>query len=349
MRNIFTFIIISLFMLTENSWCQQQDYPPEDITRVGTTAAAFLKIPVGARSIALSGAYTGLADDATSLYWNPGGIARIDRITVAVNHANLYAGIQHDFVGLVFPVGQNVFGLSFVMLNSGDMDVTTVDAPEGTGETYDVSNMAVGFTYSRQLTDRFSVGFTGKIINEKIWRNSATNFALDVGTIFETGLLGTKIGMSIANFGPNVRMEGPDMLVNRRPDPNNPDNGYNPEVLLKAKEWAMPLTYRMGLVVDLLGGISPYMSNERNRLTAIVDADDGVDSSLRSSLGVEYEWNNMIALRMGYKLYNYDAAQFSFGGGLKLGKSSIPIVINYAFADYGDLSYIHHFYISMAF
>ena len=159
MRTILFILIISGSMLVINSWCQQEDYPPEDITRVGTTAAPFLKIPVGARSVALSGAYTGLVDDATALYWNPAGIARIDRITVALNHAELFAGITHDFVGMVFPMGQNVFGVSFIMLNSGDIEVTTVDEPMGTGESYSVSNIAAGLSFSRQLTDKFSVGF----------------------------------------------------------------------------------------------------------------------------------------------------------------------------------------------
>jgi hypothetical protein len=343
---IFTFIII--LAVATNSWCQQEDYPPKDITRVGTTAASFLKIPVGARATALGGAYTSVANDVTALYWNPGGIASINKITFAVNSAKLYAGINHSFIGMIFPAGQNVFGLSFVMLNSGDMDVTTVDEPEGTGETYSVNNMAAGLTFSRQLTDRFFVGFTVKIINEKIWRNSATNVALDVGTVFNTGLLGTRIGMSISNFGKDMRIEGPDMLMNRRADPNNPDNGYNPEILLKGKDWAMPLIYRMGLAVDLVGGISPFVQNEKSRLTAIIDADDGVDSALRSSLGVEYEWNKIVALRGGYKL-NYDAYRFSFGGGLKLFAGRMPFTLDYAFADYGDLSYVHHFYISVAF
>ena len=175
-----------------------------------------------------------------------------------------------------------------------------------------------------------------------------TNIALDIGSVFVTGLLGTKIGMSISNFGPDVRMEGPDMILNRRPGPINPDNGYNPEIILKGKDWAMPIVYRMGLAVDLVGGISPYLPNDQNRLTAVVDADDGVDSDFRSSLGVEYEWNKMIALRMGYKV-NYDAFRFSFGGGLRMDNSGIPITINYAFADYGDLSYVHQFYFSLSF
>lgn len=348
MRKIFLVILIIGLFLATAVFSQQEDYPPESINRVGTTAATFLNIPVGARSVALSGAYTGLADDATALYWNPGGAAKIKRITLAVNHANLYAGITHDFVGLVMPIGQNVLGVSLIMLNSGDIDVTTVDEPEGTGESYNVNSMAAGITFGRQLTDRFSVGFTVKLINEKIWRSNATGMAVDIGSSFETGLLGSKIGMSISNFGPKMRMEGPDMINYRRPDPNDPDNGYNPEILLKAKDWSLPLVYRMGLVVDLIGGISPYMQNEKNRVTAIIDAYDAIDSPLKSSLGVEYEWNKMIALRVGYKI-NYDAAEFSFGGGLILATGNRPITVNYAFADYKDLNYIHHFFISMGF
>ena len=62
------------------------------------------------------------------------------------------------------------------------------------------------------LTDRFSVGFNGKYIQEKIANNHAKGWALDIGTLFETPY-GFRLGTSISNFGPIMRMTGDDLLV----------------------------------------------------------------------------------------------------------------------------------------
>ncbi|RPH91960.1 MAG: hypothetical protein EHM72_18130, partial [Calditrichaeota bacterium] len=49
----------------------------QNVTKVGTTAAGFLNIDVGARAIGMGGAYESVSDDAMSMYWNAAGIARI--------------------------------------------------------------------------------------------------------------------------------------------------------------------------------------------------------------------------------------------------------------------------------
>ena len=48
-----------------------------DVSKVGTTAASFLEIGIGSRAIAMGGAFVAVANDATALYWNPGGLSRL--------------------------------------------------------------------------------------------------------------------------------------------------------------------------------------------------------------------------------------------------------------------------------
>ena len=84
----------------------------------------------------------------------------------------------------------------------GEMEVTRY-GNEDTGEKFSASDHAFGLTYALNLTDRFSIGFNGKLIQEKIANNYANGFALDLGTLFKTPY-GFRLGTSISNFGPKM-------------------------------------------------------------------------------------------------------------------------------------------------
>ena len=91
----------------------------------------------------------------------------------------------------LFSVGSfGTLGFSLTSLTMADMVVRTVEMPEGTGEYFSASDLAAGISYARPLTDRFSIGFTAKFIQEAIWHETADAFAVDVGTIFKTDLFG---------------------------------------------------------------------------------------------------------------------------------------------------------------
>ena len=64
-RSIWTFIILMSVAYSQNN--------------VATTSAAFLEIGPGARSLGMGSAYVSVANDASSLYWNPAGIVNISR------------------------------------------------------------------------------------------------------------------------------------------------------------------------------------------------------------------------------------------------------------------------------
>src|SRR5881397_2293255 len=108
--------------------------PANPVTRVGTRGANFLEIGVGARALGLAGAYTGVAEGVTALYWNPAGIAELEGPAAALSIAKLYGdlGIKHNFAGGVLPRGSNgAFGIALTQLSSGAMERTTEAFPEG--------------------------------------------------------------------------------------------------------------------------------------------------------------------------------------------------------------------------
>ena len=117
-----------------------------DFSKVGTVSAQFLKIGVGARAMALGGSFTALANDVSTLYWNPAGITNLNGFSFAVSHTEWFADISHDFAGVVYPLSSSdIIALNVVALNTGEQEVTTVTQPEGTGVFYDVSDLAYRF------------------------------------------------------------------------------------------------------------------------------------------------------------------------------------------------------------
>jgi hypothetical protein len=69
-------------------------------------AAEFLKIHVGARAIGMGSAFTAVADDATSPYWNPAGMIFLPYREVIPQHSEQFGSlVNHDFLGSVFPLG----------------------------------------------------------------------------------------------------------------------------------------------------------------------------------------------------------------------------------------------------
>ncbi|TFB11047.1 PorV/PorQ family protein [Candidatus Marinimicrobia bacterium MT.SAG.4] len=185
-----------------------------NVSKVGTSSAPFLTVPIGPRAISMGGAFVAVSDDASALYWNPSGITRLDRNEFVAIHSKWIAGINHDFGAIVFQLGSSgTLGLSIISITMDEMEVRTELLPEGTGEFFSANDMAIGATYAKNLTDRFSIGFTGKYIFQKIWHAQASGFAMDFGTLFKTDLFnGMRIGAVITNFGQDMKI-GPCHLI----------------------------------------------------------------------------------------------------------------------------------------
>ena len=95
-------------------------------TKVGTTAANFLTIPVGARASGMGGAFSAVANDATSSFWNPSGLSRLTRNEFSANTAQWLVGTRINWVGLAFKFDEdNAIGISVNQLDYGEEQITT--------------------------------------------------------------------------------------------------------------------------------------------------------------------------------------------------------------------------------
>jgi hypothetical protein len=309
-------------------------------SKVGTSAAPFLGISVGPKAISMGSAFVAVANDASALYWNPSGISRIGQTQFLATHTNWLVNTNFNWVGFSLNLnGVDAIGLSFTQLDYGEEDVTTVLLPEGTGERWNAMDITFGLSYARNLTDRFSIGGTVKYIQQKIWNESASAFALDVGLLYITEFNDMKIGMSISNFGTDMALDGKDLIQRIDLDPESQGINKTIPAVLKTDPWTLPLFFRVGAAMDL------YKS-DLMRFSAAVDAFRPSDNNASVNIGGEFEWNNMIFIRGGYKTLFLDESEegLSLGGGLKYNFSGTNFVlIDYAFSTFGKFSNLHTF------
>ena len=318
----------------------------KNVSKVAMSAAPFLEIGVGARAVGMGGAFVGTANDASALYWNPAGLAGLRRTEIILVHTNWLADLQFEFVGIVLPIGRlGSLGMSITSLHMDDMKVTTIDYPQGTGEFFSANDLALGLSYSMSLTDRFSIGFTAKYINQQIWKESAQGFAIDLGTLFVTDFYGMRIGAVLTNFGTDMRMAGDDLLIYYDLDPTIMGNNERTFAELKTDSWPLPLSFQVGLALDVL-------NNNRNRFTLAMDAIHPSDNSESIHLGAEYGFRDWFCIRGGYRdLFLRDGeGGLTLGGGvLARFLGNFQVKMDYAFTDFGRLENVHRLSVGIIF
>lgn len=318
-----------------------------EVSKAGTTAAGFLNVGVGARAVGMGGAFVALANDATTMYWNPAGISLFTQPMATFSHTRWIADINFNYTGFALPLDQfGTIGINATFLSTDPMERTTVYSPTGTGEMFDVGSYAFAFSYAASLTDRFSIGFNAKYIQEKIYHSTASGAAFDIGTLYITRLNGMKIGMSISNYGTKMQMAGQDLLVQTDVDKSVSGNNPNINAHLATDKSDLPLMFRVGVSMDVLKGRSD------SNLNVSVDALHPNDDVESLNLGAEYVYRNMFALRGGYRsLFARDSEEgLALGAGLmyKLG-GSMELKLDYAFQDFGVLNDIQMFTFALAF
>ena len=315
----------------------------QKVSRVGTSAATYLKVGIGARALAMGEAYTTLAKDVTATYWNPAGLAALNKNQFLFTHYNYIADIYFDYAAMAIPFsGVGTFGLFITYMGMPDIERTTVLEPGGTGEKVSASSFNMGLSYGKFLTDRFSIGGSFKYIQENLWHTSAKSFAFDVGLIYRTHFKNLTLGMSITNFGPGMQLQGRDLLVQHDIDPTHEGNNGNINADLKTDQYSLPILFRVGASINILRDV---FSLQNNDLVVAVDAVHPNDNYEYMNFGLEYSFKKMIALRTGYResfLQDREGG-LTYGVGLRIRVMGIGLLLDYALADFGRLDTLNKF------
>ncbi len=311
-----------------------------DVARKGTNGAEELLIPVGARSIATSGAFVANVMGLESIYYNPAGLDISQRTEAMFSYMNYIADINISYLAIGTSLGDfGSIALSIKSLDVGNIPVTTNELPDGTGSTYSPGFVTVGLTYSKVLTDRVSIGTNVKLLSETIGNTSATGFAIDAGVQYKfTEQI--SLGATVKNIGSNMVFSGQDLRQRsdiKGSQPGSPTGMF--EVV--AESFQIPSYFELSLAYGL-------NLNEENDLmfAGAFTANNSLENKLH--FGLEYGYMNTFFLRGGYQLFteNTEESIYSFtaGAGVNYDFSDIGVSFDYAYRDVKEFPTSNHIF-----
>lgn len=321
----------------------------QTIGRVGTTSAAFLKIGVGARALAMGESFTTQAEDITAMYWNPAGLSNVNEFQTTINHYDYIADIYYDYGGVALPVeGIGTIGAFIGYLGMPDIERTTIQYPNGTGEKVSASSFVFGLSFARALTDRFSIGGNVKYVRETIWHSYADGFAFDVGVLYKAFFKNIRIGMSISNFGTDMQMTGRDLLVQHDINDEFAGNNENINANLETDKFPLPILFRVGLSANIA---EDFIGLEEHDWIVSVDAIHPNDNKEYLNVGTEVTLYDLISLRSGFRQLFLEDREggLTFGFGVKFDLVGTRVNLDYANVDFGRLDHQNKFTLILSF
>lgn len=281
-------------------------------TKVGMAGMPFLKIGVG-RCTGMGEAFVAVADDATAAYWNPAGVALLRGRQAVVNHIDWVSDITHEYAAVVVPTRAGNFGVALTALTLGVFEETTIEEYQGTGRTFTGSDVALGVSYGRLLTEKLAFGASAKYITEQVWDVGAQGVAFDFGVHYNTGWRNLRLGMSIANFGPDIRYTGSQLNFTHDPGWEWPWSREPIPGTYLTETFPLPITFRFGLAYD-------FLRTDKSYLSAAADLVHYNDINEKVNVGLEYNYNP-VYVRAGYILNtDFDYAEaLGFATGISAG------------------------------
>ncbi|MBI2418550.1 MAG: PorV/PorQ family protein [Ignavibacteriales bacterium] len=314
---------------------------PAQSPNLGSSGAQFLKIPLSAKESGMAGAVVGLTDDASAIFWNPAGIAKVKSVNLHFSYMKWFELFDMNSAAAAYNLGEwGVIGASAVMFSTGQIEITTEESPNGTQQYYDAQDLAIGVTYARYLTNDFNVGLTMKYINQTIWHETASGFAFDIGTQYALDFRNLTIAMSMSNFGGNLKFSGSDLEVRKQSDPNYPVTRSAPADL-RTSEYPLPLSFQVGVGFDV------YKS-EFIKVVGGIDAVHPNDNNERVQVGSEVSVYDRFFVRGGYT-FNHDTQRFSFGAGANVPAGNTIIDFSYSYSYYHILPVVHRISVGLSF
>ena len=317
------------------------------LAKVGSSGMQFLKIGVGARALGMAETYVSIADDPTCLFWNPGGLARVEGSQFFGSYTKWVAEIDLTAMAFTHDMGTGgTIGFSFMALTTGYMNVTTVTHPFGNGETFTFSDYAFGLSYGKMLTDRFSIGGTIRVVKETLGSYHDEALLFDVGTVYDVGYKDVRLGMSITNFGTDLKFaidddgDG-DVDEDFRNGEDDDGDGLIDEDT-KEDPVPAPVLFRFGASV-------PILKDDVKSIVGSFELAHYNDNVEGYNVGFEATYQNMIMLRGGY-MTKTDEGGLAVGAGFKMDVLDIgKVVLDYSLSDKGRLGMIHRGSVSIIF
>lgn len=260
--------------------------------RSGQAGAAELLINPWAQSSGWGGVNVANVRGLEGMYNNVAGLAHTPKTELIFSYTDWMRGsdIKIMSFGIAQRVGESgVFGLSVMSMNFGEIDITTIDLPEGGIGQFSPRYMNIALSYAKAFSNSIYGGMTLKLINESISDATAQGVAIDAGIQYVTGEReNVKFGISLRNVGPKMKFSG-DGFSLKTFVPNN-DNAFTTTQRNAAFE--LPAQLNIGAAYDFLFDLSRFTLS--GNFTSNSFTKDQI------ILGGEFSFRNYVLLRAAY-------------------------------------------------
>ncbi len=298
-----------------------QDIPRE---RRAQTGFKFLSVSPDARAAGMGDAYSAMKVGSTAMFYNPATMAYLDRkFHLATGQVKWIADVTYNMGSVGLRTNWGVFGLSIVAVDYGDFERTIrADNDQGFLDvgTYSPSAWVIGLGYARAITDRFSVGGNIRIAKQSLGnvpvgvegtapvtkKFDERSTIVDFGVLYWTGFKSLTLALNTRNF--------------------SQENKYSEE------SFELPLTFRMGLAMDLIDFTS--LDKKAHSMILSLDTERPRDFSEQIKIGIDYTIMQMLSLRAGYAMPT-DEQGISLGVGLGRDLGGVDLRVDYAYTDFG--------------
>lgn len=270
----------------------------------GTSGANFLKVGVGARSLAMGSAAVSTVDDANAIYWNPARLARMNDTSVTATYASLFEDQSQGFLGGATPfldLGVVGLGVNYLTVKNIEKRAGDTESPDSNFKDQEYS-VSLSFARQGMIWESLDLGANAKVIHQNLDVIKENAYALDLGAAYHATEKITT-GLSLQNLGTKL---GPDSLP----------------VLVKAgSDWRW----------------------FQDKLTVALDANAWInDKRYTGNAGTEYWLAKPLALRAGYR-FGQGPEHLGGSSGLSVGVGFrlTQFTLDYAFLPSGDLGDTH--------
>lgn len=175
---------------------------------IGTTGSEFLLLDTSARGIAVGGAMAAVTDDASSIYWNPAGLAKVPRMSSTFMHAQYVADITYEAGAYAQRINDAaVLGAGVRFLNGGN--ITRTDLQGSSVGTFNPRSYVMEFGWGQTIYDLsdsemdVAMGVSGRFLRSDLGIATANGYATDFGIqsrFFTTGLA-YDVALTVQNVG----------------------------------------------------------------------------------------------------------------------------------------------------
>ncbi|HRS53184.1 MAG TPA: PorV/PorQ family protein [Bacteroidales bacterium] len=263
--------------------------------RSGQAGATELLINPWARSSGWGTANSATIHGLEAQFLNVAGTSFTAKTEIIFSHTIWLkgSGININAFGLTQRISETgVLGISVMSMNFGDIDITTVDLPEGGIGKFSPSYLNIGISYAKAFSNSIYGGANLKIISEQIADNSARGVAIDAGIQYVTGIKeNIKFGISLKNVGPRMKYSGDGLSIRAY----LPGAANSITVEQRSAEFELPSLINIGAAYDFT-----LSKNQDHLLTAAANFTSNSFTKDQYSLGAEYSFKKKAMLRAGY-------------------------------------------------